>query len=241
MIAIAGTALFGAAVAEANGGNGNHGEGHTPVTLCHFVPAHGGSFITITVDDDGSSGNANLQGHAGHPNDIIPAPADGCSAPEATGTPAATGTPEATITDTPEATATATAAPATATQTATPTSTVAAATATNTATSGQVGGGVPNLTTPTQTATLTSETATSVPPSSEPGTSTAAAATGEVLGAATTPGARVGGVQSAEAAPATLPASGDGSSRTGNYGMAILGLALVGGGMLGFALTRRRA
>jgi hypothetical protein len=62
--------------------NGN-GEGHTPVTLCHFVPAHGGTYIVITVDDDGSSGNKNLKGHMGHDDDIIPAVDGQCP----TGTP----------------------------------------------------------------------------------------------------------------------------------------------------------
>src|SRR5438132_14323468 len=38
----------GTVTATANGG-----VGHTPVTICHWVPAHGGSFITITIDDDG--------------------------------------------------------------------------------------------------------------------------------------------------------------------------------------------
>jgi hypothetical protein len=62
----------------ATGVAAKNGEGHTPVTLCHWVPAHGGSFIVITVDDDGSSGNKNLRGHAHHENDIIPAPDEGC-------------------------------------------------------------------------------------------------------------------------------------------------------------------
>lgn len=80
---IGGTAIVGS-VAASRG----EGEGHTPVTLCHWVPAHGGSYIVITVDDDGSSGNKNQQGHAGHENDIIPAPAEGCpAAGDATPTP----------------------------------------------------------------------------------------------------------------------------------------------------------
>lgn len=69
----AATLLLGGALASHAGaapGNGN-GEGHTPVTLCHWVPAHGGSYVLITVDDDGSSGNANLQGHAAHENDVL--------------------------------------------------------------------------------------------------------------------------------------------------------------------------
>ena len=57
--------------------------GHTPVTLCHWVPAHGGSFITITVDDDGSDGNSQLQAHLAHDNDIIPAPEGGCDSGDA--------------------------------------------------------------------------------------------------------------------------------------------------------------
>ena len=35
---------------------------HTPVTLCHYVPAHGGSYVVITVDDDASTGNKNGKG-----------------------------------------------------------------------------------------------------------------------------------------------------------------------------------
>ena len=52
-------------------------ESHTPVTLCHYVPAHGGSYVVITVDDDASTGNKNDQGHMGHGDDIIPANPDG--------------------------------------------------------------------------------------------------------------------------------------------------------------------
>jgi hypothetical protein len=56
---------------------------HTPVTLCHYVPAHGGSYVIITVDDDASTGNKNGQGHMGHGDDIIPANPDGtCGAPQ---------------------------------------------------------------------------------------------------------------------------------------------------------------
>ena len=77
--------------------------GHTPVTLCHWVPAHGGSFVTITVDDDGSDGNSQLEAHLGHENDIIPAPegrCDGENAPTVTPTPDTTPS-EATPTNTP--------------------------------------------------------------------------------------------------------------------------------------------
>lgn len=72
------------------------GGGHDPVTLCHWVPAHGGSFVTITVDDDGADGNSQLQAHLGHPNDIIPTPEEGCGAvvaPTVTPTPSEIGTP----------------------------------------------------------------------------------------------------------------------------------------------------
>ncbi|MCH8920848.1 MAG: hypothetical protein IIA23_09140 [Chloroflexi bacterium] len=73
-------------------GNGQ-GEGHTPVVVCHWVPAHGGSFVIITVDDDGANGNNALQAHLGHPNDIIkPASLAPCVSPAAT-PPAPTATP----------------------------------------------------------------------------------------------------------------------------------------------------
>ena len=88
-------------VAFANGDNDN---GHTPVTLCHWVPAHGGSFITITVDDDGSDGNSQLQAHLAHENDIIPAPEGGCDsrdAPTVTPTPTPVGEATSTPTNTP--------------------------------------------------------------------------------------------------------------------------------------------
>ncbi len=71
-VLFAGVAGSSAAAAAPKGDTG-----HTPVTLCHWVPAHGGSYIVITVDDDGSSGNKNLRGHAHHENDIIPVGDDG--------------------------------------------------------------------------------------------------------------------------------------------------------------------
>ena len=81
-VAAAVTLGLSAAASATAAGHGN-GEGHTPVTICHWVPAHGGSFIVITVDDDGASGNKNLQAHMGHENDIIPANPDGiCGAPD---------------------------------------------------------------------------------------------------------------------------------------------------------------
>jgi len=61
--------------------NPGQGEGHTPTVVCHWVPTHGGSFVVITVDDDGADGNKNLQAHAGHENDIInPDSLDDCVA-----------------------------------------------------------------------------------------------------------------------------------------------------------------
>ena len=54
------------------------GVGHSPVIVCHWVPAHGGSYVVIVVDDDGATGNKNLEAHKGHPNDAFPAPGEGC-------------------------------------------------------------------------------------------------------------------------------------------------------------------
>jgi hypothetical protein len=68
---LAGAAVFGAVFGGGAGIVAGQGEGHTPVVVCHWVPAHGGSFVTIVVDDDAANGNANLQAHAGHVNDII--------------------------------------------------------------------------------------------------------------------------------------------------------------------------
>ena len=156
LIALAGLMLAAGAVAQANGNNGNsdngnNGADHDRVTLCHWVPAHGGSFITITVDVRGANGNPNDEGHASHPNDIIPAPASGC--PSTAETPVATSSPHTTMTavatTSPHATMTAVATTsphatqtsgvggtmtAVATHTAVPTSTgTAMASATNTA------------------------------------------------------------------------------------------------------------
>jgi len=79
VVALAAGATLGVTAAQADPGQG---EGHTPVVVCHWVPAHGGSFVVITVDDDGADGNKNLQAHAGHENDVI-APVDGvCSGGE---------------------------------------------------------------------------------------------------------------------------------------------------------------
>ena len=64
----------------------NAGEGHTPVVVCHWVPAapagnhtipgpEGGSYVVIVVDDDGADGNGNglrdPMAHAHHEHDII--------------------------------------------------------------------------------------------------------------------------------------------------------------------------
>jgi ABC-type sugar transport system substrate-binding protein len=76
------TAGLGAA-ASVSAAAPDNGGGHTPITLCHFVPAHGGSYVVITVDDDAATGNKNLQGHMGHADDIIPANPDGtCGTPD---------------------------------------------------------------------------------------------------------------------------------------------------------------
>ncbi len=66
------------------------GQGHTPVVVCHWVPAapagahsipgpDGGSYVVITVDDDGANGNKNLEAHMHHLNDIIGDPTCGQS------------------------------------------------------------------------------------------------------------------------------------------------------------------
>jgi hypothetical protein len=76
LILVLGTGIYTWVPAQAS----SKGNEHTPVTLCHWVPAHGGSYVTITVDDDGARGNKNLKGHSFHGKDIIPAPAEGCPA-----------------------------------------------------------------------------------------------------------------------------------------------------------------
>src|SRR3990167_6955205 len=69
-----------------------------PVTLCHGSPTGSGnsgpakSYELITVDNQGQ-----LNGHQGHPNDIIPAPDGGCPViPEDTPTEAPTDEPTST-------------------------------------------------------------------------------------------------------------------------------------------------
>ncbi|HEU5321638.1 MAG TPA: hypothetical protein VFX28_12590, partial [Methylomirabilota bacterium] len=110
-VALSGIVILAGAAAEAGG----RGEGHTPVTICHWVPADGGRYIEITVDDDGSSGNNSLQAHLAHEHDIIPAPPEGCPGPQPTASPVATATrPPSTRTAVPTGTrppATGTAAP----------------------------------------------------------------------------------------------------------------------------------
>ncbi len=81
---VGGMLVVGFALVSALGVTGIHasngqGEGHTPVGVCHWVPAHGGSYVFIVVDDDGANGNKNLRAHAHHEFDIIPAySADDC-------------------------------------------------------------------------------------------------------------------------------------------------------------------
>lgn len=67
VVALAAAATLGVSSARAETGQG---EGHTPTIVCHWVPAFGGSYVTIVVDDDGADGNKNLEAHAGHENDI---------------------------------------------------------------------------------------------------------------------------------------------------------------------------
>lgn len=200
---------------SAQEGNGN-GEGHTPVTLCHWVPAHGGSFIVITVDDDGANGNANLQAHEGHENDIIPAPGGECPAAAPTTTPQPTNTPGggATITATPTNTSVGGGATNTPTRTNTPVDGGATSTPTNTATGGAGG----NTATPTNT----------------PGGGAAGVITGpqgQAGGAAVGPGQAGGGAQ--------LPSAGSGGGMPArNAAIAFAITAIVGGGALAFAAYR---
>lgn len=162
-----------------NAAGQGQGGGHTPVTLCHWVPAHGGSYILITPDDDGSSGNANLQAHMGHENDIIPAPAGTCPSNTAT-TPRPTRT-HAAVTRSPEATKTRVARTATVTRTAGVTRTAVVtrtARATGTVAADTATPQVPTATqtaVPTATSTQPAETSTSTPVATA--TDTAVAAT----------------------------------------------------------------
>ena len=70
----------------------NNGEGHTPVVVCHWVPAdahgahdieapQGGSYNVIVVDDDGANGNKKLRAHAHHENDVIAPDDNECPTP----------------------------------------------------------------------------------------------------------------------------------------------------------------
>jgi hypothetical protein len=71
LLTLAATLTLGA------GGAVSANAAHTPVTLCHWVPAHGGSYVVITVDDSGATANPAGAGHMGHADDIIPANPDG--------------------------------------------------------------------------------------------------------------------------------------------------------------------
>jgi hypothetical protein len=82
ILVLAAAAALGVSGAQADPGQG---EGHTPVVVCHWVPAHGGSFVVITVDDDGADGNKNLEAHAGHENDVINPPDGLCPGDEGDG------------------------------------------------------------------------------------------------------------------------------------------------------------
>lgn len=74
-ILVTGFALVSALGVTGVQANPGQGEGHTPVGVCHWVPAHGGSYVFIEVDDDGADGNKNNRGHHmdHHVNDIVPA------------------------------------------------------------------------------------------------------------------------------------------------------------------------
>ena len=129
------------------------------VTLCHATAS--GNFVEITVD-------RNATAHLDHPNDIIPAPPDGCPASTATAGPT---TPEPTTPEptTPEPTST-----ATSTATVEPTDdggcphpepTTASPTATATATASQTATAEGTIASPTATAGSTATpTGTASPP-----------------------------------------------------------------------------
>lgn len=95
---------------------------HETITICHATGSESNPYVEITVDLNG------LNGHGDHPDDLIPAPKDGCPGPTTTTT------AEETTTTVPETTTT-TAAPTTTvpevtTTVAAPTTTVASATTT---------------------------------------------------------------------------------------------------------------
>ena len=227
LVAVAGLVLTAAAVAQASGGNNDHGKGgnngsaHDKVTLCHWVPAHGGSFVVITVNVRGADGNPNMQGHAGHPNDIIPMPASGCPAggvatstppAEATNTPAeATETPAATTTEGPVSSATPTEAA------------VTSATPTGTATGGAAATNTP------------AATSTNTPTGGAAAVATNTTSAG-VAGEQVTPAAAVAGASE-------LPSTGSGGSGGSGHTMPylLLGLTMLasGGAIAGSAFFRR--
>ena len=212
------------------------GGGHKPVTICHWVPAHGGSYIVITVDDDGA-----FEGHAGHPNDIIPAPADGCPAPTATptNTPTATSTSVPAATNTPTATPTDTATPiATATDTPTPTTT-ATDTVTSTATRTNSPTATATPTTAPATPTRAAKTHTPVPRTRTPVRSTntpvpTATRVNIVLGS-TPPATRT--VVSTTA----LPGTGSGNADANGIVTGLLGTLLLAAGLGLAAMGLRRS
>lgn len=226
--------------AQASGGDGR-GDGHHPVKVCHWVPADGGSFVEITVDDNG------LNGHEKHENDMIPAD-DECAGRDDT-------TRESTKTHAPKTktvVVTGTSAPATNTAVATNTATaIATQTSTPVATqTGTVPGitGGPDL---TPDATNTSEAAATATNTAEGGvgaaTATPAATEGAGGGLATTPGAG-GAVLGESIAPQgaggaeTLPASGTGSGADGSdpyqFGLIATAFAAAAGSLT--LLLRRR-
>jgi hypothetical protein len=213
-----------------NGDSGNNGNGHTPITICHWVPAHGGSFVVITIDEEG------LHGHGDHENDIIPAPEEGC--PGAAGETAVPSQTHVASTKTVEVTHTV----AVETETPVPaTNTPSAATNTPVAT-GTVsgGGGGPNLTPSATNTTIVTATNT---PGGDVGADTAtptetATATATSEGVAQGQGGGVLGEQVTPLAGGAeaLPSAGTGSASNGLqdvYGFAALAFAaMAGAGML---------
>lgn len=232
LAAIALVSAFGAV--QASGGEGRGG-GHDPVTICHWVPAHGGSFVIITIDDDG------LNGHGDHENDVIPA-SDECDKDDDT-------TAVSTRTHAPKTKTvivTQTTAPSTTTPAATNTST-AVATQTSTAVATQTSvngfGPGPDLT-PDATNTSVAEATSTNTPEGDVGVDTATPETadiadvdddgeGGVLGESVAP--QAGG---AEALPDAGTGSGSNSSSPYQVGLVATAFAAAAGAVT--LLLRRK-
>ena len=68
--ALAGAAVLGGTFGAAAGSVLSVDQ-HIATVVCHWTPAHDGWYVEIVVDDDGADGNAALEAHASHENDII--------------------------------------------------------------------------------------------------------------------------------------------------------------------------